>query len=51
MYQILIHMKDDKMQKCQTMCLTETYKKDANGVTCQYTYIIYITHAKYYYPG
>ena len=30
------------MQKWQAMCLCNTYKKDANGMTCQYTYIIYI---------
>ena len=40
----VIHMKDDKMQKWQTMCPTDTYKKkDANEMTCQFTHIINIT--------
>ena len=42
MYQKWIDMKDGQMQKWQTMCPTDTYKKkDANGIICQYTHYLY----------
>ena len=45
-------MTDDKNAKWQTMCPNDTYKKkDANGMTCQYTHTIKISHAQHYYPG
>ena len=45
-------MMDDKYAKMANyVSMQHIQKKDANGMTCQYTYIINIQHAYHYYPG